>query len=77
LAQKCGKTFIQGKITVRRDRQVAVNTKKALIIVGVALIAFFLISQPVESAQLVNGILLGLKNAANAVITFVRSIFGS
>ena len=51
------------------------NTKKALIIVGAALIAFFLISQPVQSAQLVNDILLGLKNAANAVITFVRSVF--
>jgi hypothetical protein len=52
-----------------------VNTKKALIIIGAALIAFFLISQPVQSASLVNDILLGLKNAANAVITFVRSVF--
>lgn len=51
------------------------NTKKALIIVGAALIAFFLISQPVQSAQLVNDILLGLKNAAEAVILFVRSVF--
>jgi hypothetical protein len=51
------------------------NLKKALIIVGVALIAFFLISQPVQSASLVSDILLGLKNAANAVITFVRSVF--
>jgi hypothetical protein len=52
-----------------------VNAKKAMIIVGAALIAFFLISQPVQSADLVNQILLGLKNAAEAVITFVRSVF--
>ncbi len=74
MAQKCGKTFIQGKITTK-DRQVAVKPKKIAIIVGVALIAFFLITQPVQSASLVNDILLGLKNAANAVITFVRSVF--
>jgi hypothetical protein len=52
-----------------------VKAKKALVIVGIALIAFFLISQPVQSAQLVNDILVGLKNAAEAVITFVRSVF--
>jgi hypothetical protein len=52
-----------------------VNVKKASIIVGAALIAFFLISQPVQSAELVNQILLGMKNAAEAVITFVRSVF--
>ena len=51
------------------------KAKKILLIVGVALLAFFLISQPVQSAQLVNDILLGLKNAAEAVITFVRSVF--
>ncbi len=51
------------------------KAKKILLIVGVALLAFFLISQPVQSAQLVNEILLGLKNAAEAVITFVRSVF--
>ena len=53
------------------------NTKKALILVGAALIAFFLISQPVQSAALVTDILNGLKNAAEALITFVRSVFGS
>ncbi|HEV2778803.1 MAG TPA: hypothetical protein VGX25_05325 [Actinophytocola sp.] len=51
------------------------KAKKILLIVGIALIAFFLISQPVQSAALVNDILLGLKNAAEAVITFVRSVF--
>ena len=51
------------------------KAKKALIIAGAALIAFFLISQPVQSAALVNTILNDLKSAAEAVITFVRSVF--
>lgn len=51
------------------------KAKKILLIVGIALVAFFLISQPVQSAALVNDILDGLKNAAEAVITFVRSVF--
>jgi hypothetical protein len=64
----------QGQDHVRRDGLI-VKAKKALVIVGIALIAFFLISQPVQSAQLVNDLLTGLKNAAEAVITFVRSVF--
>jgi hypothetical protein len=52
-----------------------VKAKKVLIIAGIALLAFFLISQPVQSAELVNNILLGLRDAAEAVITFVRSVF--
>jgi hypothetical protein len=39
------------------------------------LIAFFLISQPLQSAALVNDLLDGLQSAAEAVITFVRSVF--
>lgn len=58
-----------------KGRKIAVKPKKIAIIVGIALIAFFLISQPVQSASLVNDILQGLKNAAEAVITFVRSVF--
>ncbi|HEU5469635.1 MAG TPA: hypothetical protein VFV67_03210 [Actinophytocola sp.] len=49
--------------------------KKVLAIVGIALVAFFLITQPVQSAALVNDLLTGLRNAAEAVITFVRSVF--
>lgn len=51
------------------------NVKKASIIVGAALIAFFLITQPVESADLVNQILVWLRDVAEAVITFVRRVF--
>jgi hypothetical protein len=73
-AARCCTTIAQGKITFE-GRKNAVKAKKILLIVGVALLAFFLISQPVQSAELVNDILLGLKNAAEAVITFVRSVF--
>jgi hypothetical protein len=52
-----------------------VKAKKALIITGAALVAFFLISQPVQSASLVQDILHWLRDAAEAVITFVRSVF--
>lgn len=52
------------------------KAKKVLLIAGIALLAFFLISQPVQSAQLVNDLLNGLQNAAEALITFVRSVFG-
>jgi hypothetical protein len=51
------------------------KAKKILLIVGIALLAFFLISQPVQSAELVNDLLQGLQDAAEAVITFVRSVF--
>jgi hypothetical protein len=54
-----------------------VNVKKVLIISGAALIVFFLVTQPVQSAALVTSILNTLKDAAEAVITFVRSVFAT
>ncbi|WP_198942893.1 hypothetical protein [Actinophytocola xanthii] len=51
------------------------NVKKALIISGAALVVFFLVTQPVQSAALVNSILATLRDAAEAVITFVTSVF--
>ncbi len=52
-----------------------VKLKKVLIWTGVALLVFFLISQPGQSATLVGTILNDLKHGAEAVITFVTSIF--
>jgi hypothetical protein len=52
-----------------------VKVKKVLIISGAALLVFFLVTQPVQSAALVTEILNTLKDAAEAVITFVRSVF--
>jgi len=54
-----------------------VNAKKAMILSGAALLVFFLVTQPVQSAALVTSILDTLKDAAEAVITFVRSVFQS
>lgn len=51
------------------------DVKKILGLVAVALVAFFLITQPDQSAALVTNILGMLKDGANAVITFVTSIF--
>jgi cell shape-determining protein MreC len=52
-----------------------VNAKKALILAGAALLVFFLVTQPVQSAAIVTQILNTLKDAAEALITFVRSVF--
>jgi hypothetical protein len=52
-----------------------VNTKKALILAGAALVVFFLVTQPTQSADLVKSILGTLQDAAEALITFVRSVF--
>lgn len=57
------------------EQGVDVNAKKALILAGAALLVFFLVTQPVQSAGIVTQILNTLKDAAEALITFVRSVF--
>ena len=49
--------------------------KKIMIWTGLALLAFFLLSQPTQSAGLFGTMLNDLKQGADAVITFVTSIF--
>ncbi|WP_188316463.1 hypothetical protein [Solihabitans fulvus] len=51
------------------------NLKKILTWAGIALLLFFLITQPTQSAGLVTNILNTLKGAAEALITFVRQLF--
>ena len=51
------------------------NLKKLLIWGGVALVLFFLISAPTDASHLVTSILNMLRNGANGIITFVRSLF--
>jgi hypothetical protein len=51
------------------------NVKKIGVVLGVALVLFFLISQPIESANFVTNILNWLRQAAEAIITFVQSLF--
>jgi len=52
-----------------------VNTKKILVLSGVALLVFFLVTQPTESAGIVTAIVNALKDAAEAIIQFVKSVF--
>jgi cell shape-determining protein MreC len=54
---------------------VIVNTKKILVLAGVALLVFFLVTQPTQSAGIVTSIINTLKNAAEALILFVRHVF--
>lgn len=52
------------------------NLKKVLVLAGVALVLFLLITEPEWSAQKVQQILDLLWTIGNAFITFVRSLFG-
>jgi hypothetical protein len=52
-----------------------VNLKKLLTWAAVALVLFFLISAPTQASTLVGNILTMLRNAAEALVTFVRSLF--
>lgn len=52
-----------------------VDVKKLAVLVGVALVLFFLISSPTQSANVVKEILGSLGDAAESVISFIRSLF--
>jgi hypothetical protein len=54
---------------------IAVNAKKLATFAAIALVLFFVIARPGEAAGAVNGILGALRDAAEAVITFVSNIF--
>ena len=51
------------------------NAKKAMILVGVALVLFYVITQPAQAAEAVQGILGWLEDGAEAIITFMRNLF--
>lgn len=51
------------------------NLKKALIIGGIALVLFFVISNPNGAAGTVNDMIEWLKSAAESFIQFVSGIF--
>ncbi|WP_435061593.1 hypothetical protein [Amycolatopsis thermoflava] len=51
------------------------NTKKIVIVAVVALVLFFLITRPTESAEVVRSALGWLRDGAEAIVTFVRSLF--
>jgi hypothetical protein len=51
------------------------KAKKVFMIVGVALIAFYVITQPGPAAEAVQGLLGWLRDGAEAIITFVKNVF--
>jgi hypothetical protein len=77
-AAECGTTVFSTAFGHERgndEQGVDVNAKKALILAGAALLVFFLVTQPVQSAGIVTQILNTLKDGAEALITFVRNVF--
>lgn len=61
--------------TTSEGEPMSANTKKILIVAAVALVLFFLITKPTQSADVVHDILGWLRNGAEAIVTFVRSLF--
>ena len=51
------------------------KAKKVLMLVGVALVLFYVITQPGQAAEAVQGILGWLRDGAEAIITFMRNLF--
>lgn len=52
------------------------NLKKILVLMGVALALFLLVTQPEQSANAVQQVLSWLRQGAESIITFIRSLFG-
>jgi cell shape-determining protein MreC len=52
-----------------------VNAKKVILLAVVALLVFYLITQPTQSASAVHTVLGWLRSGADAIITFVKSLF--
>jgi hypothetical protein len=51
------------------------NAKKLVVLVVVAFLLFFLITQPVLSATATHNVLGWLGNGAAAIVTFLKSLF--
>jgi hypothetical protein len=58
-----------------RTEWVPVNLRKVIIVLVVAFVLFFLISQPAQSATVVHNVLGWLKTGADAIVTFVKNLF--
>jgi hypothetical protein len=54
---------------------VSPGTKKFLVAVVVIFLAFFVITQPTQSAAIVRDLLGMLQDGAEALATFLRSLF--
>ncbi|HWE91266.1 MAG TPA: hypothetical protein VG317_17530, partial [Pseudonocardiaceae bacterium] len=74
-AAECGKNIVERAQTWTGRGGVNVNLKKLLTWAAVALVLFFLISAPTQASGLVTHILDLLKNAATAIVDFVKTLF--
>ena len=54
---------------------VQVDAKKIMVLIVVAFVLFYLITQPVQSANAVHDVLGWLRDAADAIITFLKQLF--
>jgi hypothetical protein len=59
----------------RADGVELVKAKKIVLLAVVALLVFYLITQPTQSADAVQTVLGWLQEGAEAIITFVKSLF--
>jgi uncharacterized membrane protein len=53
------------------------GTKKFLLVAVVALILFWLVTRPTQSAEVVHTSLGGLRDGADSIVTFVHNLFSS
>ncbi|GAB3006861.1 hypothetical protein GCM10017788_29650 [Amycolatopsis acidiphila] len=60
---------------VDRMERMSANAKKIVIVAVVALVLFFLITRPTQSADVVHNVLGWLRDGAEAIVTFVRALF--
>jgi hypothetical protein len=60
---------------VQADGVELVNAKKIILLAVVALLLFYLVTQPQQSADAVQSLLGALRDGAEAIITFVKSLF--
>lgn len=51
------------------------DAKKLIILVAVAVVLFYVITQPTQAAGAVQGLLGWLRDGAEAIITFMRNLF--
>ncbi|MGQ0840152.1 hypothetical protein [Actinokineospora sp.] len=51
------------------------NAKKAVILVGVALVLFYVITQPTQAGDAVQSLFGWLREGAEAIITFLKNLF--
>jgi hypothetical protein len=58
-----------------RMERMSANARKIVIVAVVALVLFFLITRPTQSADVVHNVLGWLRDGAEAIVTFVRALF--